>query len=149
MNKIYNSPFEVSLRFLILLDAVDGNIMTVDRIVNFDFIATYGLYFDMADMNLHGDNNFSFSELAARRSSAQLALKQLVLDRMLQVKNSNRGFSYGITEAGKEMSKTLNTQYSELYREQAYKVISELGGKTNSEITKLIDEKSRMALERR
>lgn len=149
MNKIFNSSFEVSLRIIILLDVADGVDMTIDKLANFDFITTYGLNFGITEINLHGENDFSFSELASRRTAIQMAMKQLVLDRLAQVQNSNQGFVYCITSAGREFSKKLNTQYSEMYRESAHAIVGQLGANTDKEITSFIDKKSRQALQRR
>lgn len=80
MTKLFNSTFEVSLRALLLLSQTTDVNMTIDRLVAYDFISLYSRNFDLGDINLHGDNEYGFSELSARRTVMQEALKELVLD---------------------------------------------------------------------
>ena len=61
---------------LLLSQAPDAN-MTIDRLIAYDFISLYGRHFDLAEANLHGENEYGFSELSARRAVMQAALKEL------------------------------------------------------------------------
>ena len=68
--------------------------MTLDRIVAYDFIAIYGRHFGIADANLHGDNDYGFSELSTRRAVLQDSLKALVLDGLVRATRQSEGFCY-------------------------------------------------------
>lgn len=85
MTKLFNSTFEVSLRALLLLSQTADVNMTIDRIVAYDFISLYSRHFDLAEINLHGDNEYGFSELSARITVMQAALKELVLDGLAKI----------------------------------------------------------------
>ncbi len=61
MNNIFNTSFEVSLRILIILNTVQTR-LSIDRITALDFIAIYGKDFGVSEYNLHGDNDYRFSE---------------------------------------------------------------------------------------
>lgn len=106
MTKLFNSTFEVSLRVLLILSQpVDIN-MTIDRLVEYDFISLYSRYFDLTETNLHGDNEYGFSELSARRIVMQAALKDLVLDGLVKATRRRDGFCYEITETGTAFAKS-------------------------------------------
>ena len=59
MTRLFNTPFELSLRSALLLSVVERKDMTLDRIAAYDFIAIYGSYFDLTENNLHGLNDYS------------------------------------------------------------------------------------------
>ena len=77
-NNLFNSPFEMSLRILIMLDEF-GDKCTEDKILAFDFMACYSTEFEVKDVNLHGNNALKFAELVSRRQLVSEAIKDLVL----------------------------------------------------------------------
>lgn len=57
MNELFNSPFELSLRVLIILNTAQLR-LTIDKIVAYDFISTYSSDFGISESNLHGNNSY-------------------------------------------------------------------------------------------
>ena len=114
--EIFNTEFEASIRLLILLDSI-GLKVTATRAALLDFVSTYGKNFGIASQNLHGDNNYSFSEYAARKKIVDTALKSLVLEEYARPLYSKSGFAYKITKAGKYFCAQLNDEYADAYRE--------------------------------
>ena len=78
MNNIFNTSFEVSLRILIIVNTVQTR-LSIDRITDLDFIAIYGKDFGVSEYNLHGDNDYRFSEYTSKREIVSQAIKELVL----------------------------------------------------------------------
>ena len=76
-NRLFNTPFELSLHVVLLLDVANAGI-TLDRIAAYDFMAIYCEDFGVADKSLNGENGFAFSELSARRNLIKTAIKNLV-----------------------------------------------------------------------
>lgn len=148
MKKIFNSAFEVSLRIMLMLSQTVGSDMSIDRIVAYDFISLYSAYFDLADVNLHGDNEFGFSELSARRGVVQDALKVLVLDGLVKVRRCRSGFCYEITEAGVAFTKGQKTDYANSYRSLVRKVHKRYAEIAEIEIMTIISQKATYALRR-
>ena len=87
------------------------------------------IYFIMKDVtnvsesDLNGDNQYKFSEFASRREIVRLALKELVLEGMVLPENSATGILYSITNAGRDYSATLTSEYAEEYRSTARKIV--------------------------
>lgn len=75
MNEIFNSSFETGLRVLLVLSSIQPKAATVDRIAAYDFITIYGRDFGVSHINLHGDSNYNFSELASKRASCNEGIK--------------------------------------------------------------------------
>ena len=148
MTKLFNSTFEVSLRALLLLSQTADVNITIDRIVAYDFISLYSRHFDLAEINLHGDNEYGFSELFARRTVMQAALKELVLDGLAKAIRRKDGFCYEITETGVAFCQKQTTDYANTYRRLASATHKKFKTMTEVEIMAVISQKATHALRR-
>ncbi len=122
MNKLFNSAFENSLRILLLLTEFNCG-QSLDKLYVSDFMVSYGATFGVSEFDLNGDNQYKFSEFASRREIVRLALKQLVLDGLVMPTSSDIGILYAITDAGREYSVSLESEYAEMYRNTARKIV--------------------------
>lgn len=132
---------------LLLSQTADVN-MTIDRIVAYDFISLYSRHFDLADINLHGDNEYGFSELSARRTVMQAALKELVLDGLAKAIRRKDGFCYEITDTGAAFCQKQTTDYAKTYCWLASATHKKFKTMTEVEIMTIISQKATHALRR-
>lgn len=114
MTEVFNTPFEVSLRILIVLNVAQAR-LSVDRISALDFISIYGKDFGVSDYNLHGDNDYRFSEYASKREIISQAIKNLVLIGYILPHCNKSGFNYSISKNGILFCESLNDEYAENY----------------------------------
>lgn len=142
-DKLFNSAFENSLRILLLLAEFNCG-QSLDKIYATDFMVSYGATFDVSESDLNGDNQYKFSEFASRREIVRQALKQLVLDGLVWPDNSADGISYSITDAGREYSAILESEYAEEYRNTARRTVEVVSGISERTI---IDEINKMSAE--
>lgn len=140
-NNLFNSAFEMELRITVLLAADDSSIYSVGRILSLDFIACYAEKFGFADTNLHGDNAYMFCELSTRRALIQEAIKSLVLQGIIDVILKD-GYLYRITEIGKRLSLSLESEYAKEYRDIVGNVIKEFGNYSDEQLIQMIQFKS-------
>lgn len=115
-NKLFNTPFELSLHVVLLLDVADTG-LTLDRIAAYDFIAIYCEDFGVADRSLNGENGFAFSELSARRNLTKTAIKDLVIDGLVIASDDDTGILYSVSESGRKMSEGFQSEYATRYKE--------------------------------
>lgn len=108
---------------MILLLDIAGRAITLGRITAYDFIAIYSEDFGISNTSLNGENGFAFSELSTRRDIIKVAVKNLVLDSLISVEESATGILYHISESGKKMSGTLESEYAAKYRELMTSVV--------------------------
>lgn len=148
MNNIFNTPFEVSLRVLLTLEASPRHWVSSDWITAVDFITTYCKDFGLSDENLHGENNYKYSEFALRRELVKEALKALVSRRLVEVRALSNGFLYILAKAGGNYCADLTSDYAENYRELAAVVGLYVNGKPEREILALINKHSLSSLQR-
>lgn len=137
---VFNTTFENSLRILLLLSIV--NTATADRIAVYDFIAIYGKNFDVSEKNLHGDNDFELCEFATRRKYVLKALKELIIDNYISVKNTEIGFVYSINKNGLSIAMSLSTEYSVEYRLIIRMVVKKFECANEVSLIKIIDERT-------
>lgn len=114
MIEVFNTSFELSLRVLLILKIAKKK-MSAERITALDFISIYGKDFGVSDYNLHGDNNYRFSEYASKRQIVKRALKELVLKGYVQPSCNKSGFSYSISNEGMLFCGKLNDEYADKF----------------------------------
>lgn len=148
MNNVFNTPFEISLRTLIMLEVAGEQWETADMIAATDFITVYGRDFGISDINLHGENNFKFSEFALRRELVKKAVKLLVKSGMINVSSTNTGFSYSINKKGMDYCAKLTNDYADTYRSLAKQSRAYITDKSEREILALINRYAVSSLQR-
>lgn len=148
MNNLFNTPFETGLRAMLILSVIPAKGITIDRIAAYDFITIYGKDFDVSEKNLHGDNNFNFSELSSKRKICAAGVKELVLDGLIVVQRSQNGFLYSLTAAGKKYISSLDSDYKEQYLAIVRTVHKKYARKNDTALLKEISEKAVGSLRR-
>lgn len=138
MNKVFNSELELSLRILLTLYTSSRG-LNADKIVLTDFITTYSHEFGLSTDSLHGNNEFSFSELAARREQFNNALKGLVLNGYVNVTTDDNGFTYHASELGESVCDSMTTDYADTYIDNSYKAQEYIRNKSTTELFSYIN----------
>ena len=90
-NSVFNTPFENMLRVLLLSNTLKKP-ANVDRLAALDFICIFGKKCKVLDKNLHGNNEFGFSEFTTKRERITEALKIAVKNDFFNVEKSEDGF---------------------------------------------------------
>lgn len=118
MTQIFNTSFEISLRVLLTL-FVSEKPLSMDLIVAFDLVTTYGKNYGVLEDNLHGENSQSFSESSSRRTLVKESIKNLVLDDYISTRN---GFSFSISQRGRELCESMTSDYAIDYKKYSHEV---------------------------
>lgn len=118
------SVFELSLRVMLVLNEAFPLQLDARQLAAVDFISVYAADFGLMDENLHGSNNYRYSEYLARKPLVDEALRILVLDGSVQMLGTTAGYCYSISEAGKEKCRKLSSSYAGEYSIVARTVIS-------------------------
>lgn len=139
MNAIFNSSFEVSLRILIILNTAQSR-LSIDRIIALDFIAIYGKDFEVSDYNLHGDNDYRFSEYASKREIVSQAIKELVLRGYITPHCNKSGFNYSISKNGTIFCNSLNDKYADDFTNIVKKANMQFLEYSDRKLTRCINE---------
>ena len=146
-NKLFNTPFELSLHVVLLLNVADTG-LTLDRIAAYDFIAIYCEDFGVADRSLNGENGFAFSELSARRNVTKTAIKDLVVDGLVVATDDETGILYSASDSGRKMSESFQSEYAERYKELMRLVVEKYGTYSDVQLFTEINRQSTKSLRR-
>lgn len=146
-NRLFNTPFELSLHVVLLLDVANAGI-TLDRIAAYDFMAIYCEDFGVADKSLNGENGFAFSELSARRNLIKTAIKNLVVDGLVIATDDEAGILYSASESGRSMSKSFQSEYAKRYKELMRLVVAKYGNYSDVQLFNEISRQSTKSLRR-
>lgn len=109
--QLFNSIYEVGLRFLIILYLTkdNPNLNTKYHLLAIDHIALYGENYKISDINLHGHSNFSSAEFANRYLKVDNILNYLSNINLITSNISkNKEYVYSITECGCRVYEKLN-----------------------------------------
>lgn len=134
------------LRILLLTETVNKP-MNIDRMAALDFICIFGKKCRVLDKNLHGDNEFGFSEFTTKRERITEAAKLAVKNNFLMVENTKDGFAYSINARGKQVNKGLQSPYARAYVIGAKIVNSRFSAYSDEEILEYISDLSTKARE--
>ena len=139
MSEVFNSSLEISLRILIILNTVKSR-LSVDRITALDFISIYGKDFGSSEYNLHGDNDYRFSEYTSKRKIVSQALKELILRGYIIPHCNKSGFNYNISRSGTMFCRSLNDKYAEDFTDIVKKTDSLFFEYSDRELIYIINE---------
>lgn len=139
MTDVFNTPFEVSLRVLIIFNIAKYK-LSIDRIAALDFISIYGKDFGVSNYNLHGDNNYRFSEYASKRAIVSKALKELVLKEYIKPSYNKGGFTYSITKRGIDFCNKLSDEYADCFSDIVKETTSKYLDYSDRKLTYYINE---------
>lgn len=143
--RLFNSPFEMELRSLLLLSVCGKNPVSVERLVALDFISCYGADFGLPVSNLHGCNRTKFGELSNRRMLVQEAIKGLVTKGMADV-SLDHGYKFMISANGKKYVRKFESDYSQEYKSAAKEAVKKYKKKSDEEIMEEIQDCSIQSL---
>lgn len=138
MISVLDTPFEMSLRVLLLLSVKPGCIMNADMLAIADTFTIYGNKFNITNENIHSDGAHAFEEYDARRELVKEAVQMLVLRGLIDVSQSEIGFRYKINREGIQYASSLVSEYADTYREAAEAVHTFINGKAERELFNMI-----------
>lgn len=112
---VFNSIYETSMRLILLLFAF-GAPLSSEELFAFDFVATYGKEFDLTDVSLNGDSEFTLSKASLRRKRVVEAVSYLVRNGYITPTATETDTKYELAERGSEFYKKISQSgYSEKY----------------------------------
>ena len=142
MNNSERIAFEMSLRFLLLLDVTDAQSLSAGKLCSIDFICTYAADYGYSDTNLNGNGSYRFSEYPNRKILTSDALSILVTRGLVIISSSENGPHYKLSELGESAVKKLCSDYAENYWHTAYRVFQQVGTQSESQLNSLIQDQA-------
>lgn len=145
-NKVFNTIFENMLRIMLLMYVLKEPINR-DRATLLDFVCIYGKKCKVLDKNLHGDNEFGFSEIENKRKKIKEAIILAAKNNYIEVGNSCHGFTYHLNERGIEIVEKIESAYSDNYMCNAKVVCEKFKDISDEELLSYITKMAKEAKE--
>lgn len=136
-NKIFNSPFELGLRSLILLSSSNKSI-SLERLIYYDYIILHSSDFD-GPKSLHPAMPFRNSEILVKRDILQKSIKALYKKNLIDIEFLKNGIHFRKSKKTPLFLNYLNSDYSSKLRERAAWVNKKFGRKSDPSLKKIID----------
>lgn len=143
---VIGSTFEISLRILLILNELSPLSLDKQQIEMIDFISVYAADFGLLDENLHGYNNYRYSEYPARKRLVTTALNNLILNGYVQLYLSSSGYCYNILEAGKVLCQAFTSSYAKEYVIAVQAVVNKFGNANTESMLKEINRRTLQSL---
>ncbi|OPZ32486.1 MAG: hypothetical protein BWY97_01476 [Tenericutes bacterium ADurb.BinA124] len=116
--KLFNSEFEVSMRVLLLLDTFNSS-LDLDQIMYLDFFTIFSKNYGLEGENINGDSDYRINSLTMQPDLYKNAIRELVTSGLIVVRSEQDGFRYRINESGRKLCKSMTSDYSIQYKNNA------------------------------
>ena len=116
--KLFNSEFEVSMRVLLLLDTFKS-CLDLDQIMYLDFFTIFSKNYGLEGENINGDSDYRINSLTMQPDLYKNAIKELVISGFIVVRSEQDGFRYRINEYGRKLCRSMTSDYSIQYKNNA------------------------------
>lgn len=127
------------MRLVLLLFTFKTSLSSEELFV-YDFVATYGKEFNLTDVSLNGDSEFTLSKTTLRRKRVIEAISYLVRNGYITPITIEEETKYTLTKRGNEFYKKIfQTGYSEKYILTVELVKKEIFTKKNKALNLILD----------
>ncbi|TWH59395.1 hypothetical protein DesLBE_3774 [Desulfitobacterium sp. LBE] len=136
--KIYNSPEEVGVRILFILDICEKR-MSSQRIMYYDYFALHLKDIDAEYESLHPDNPNHSSEIAVKRALINKGLNLMISKGLISIKYTKTGIYYQKNKLTSHFINLLQNGYVDQLKRNIKIVDEKLSGYSDNGIYKYID----------
>jgi hypothetical protein len=139
-SRIFNTPLEIGLRVLVILNAERKNTMDVERLMYFDYLSL-----NTGDLggatSLHAPVPNRGVQVYARKELIQKGLAILLSKELINVYTTLSGFMYSVSDNGKKFLEYFDSEYYKLLVSRATWVISNYSEMSNERLREFINQK--------
>jgi len=137
--KIFNTPIEIGLRSLIILEASDNQIMDIEKIMYLDYLCLNTSDIE-GPTSLHAQIPNRGVQVFSKKDLIQKGLSIMLTKELINLIVLPEGFFYQISEAGKIFLRLFQTKYFLDLLERCQWVLSRWGNQSTQQIKSFIDD---------
>lgn len=138
--KIFNTPLEIGLRVLAILNSHSSNSMDVERLMYFDYLSL-----NTGDIggeeSLHAPVPNRGVQVFARKDLIQRGIAILLSKELIDVQATKFGFNYTVNKNGEKFLSYFDSEYYQLLVTRIAWVVKNFAGFSNEELRGFIREK--------
>lgn len=136
--KIYNTPYEIGIRVLVLLDKSEKP-LDLQRLIIYDYLVLHYGDIDNRYQSLHPDNPFHATELFIRRDMIINSIKLICRKGLVDIKLLNTGIYYKSNELGHNFLSYFESGYFNKLKDNATLVIDKFEKYSDTNLKDYID----------
>lgn len=141
INNLFNSTLENELKVLLVMEWNPKKKYSNNKLLALDFIICYAGVFGFEVDNLNGNKRYMFGEISSRRLALNEAIKELVVQGLVDV-TIDKGYEYSISQEGLKYIEKMKSEYSLNYRKITSLVLAEYCDYGERELMNLIQDKA-------
>lgn len=134
----FNSPLEIGLRTLVILNEAYPDVCSLQRLVVFDYLVVHSDDVDGGPEGLHPQTPRRSGELLVRRDAIQKGLYLYMSRNLIRREFKEKGILYSATEYTGAFLDTLEAKYTKTLRDRAAWLVNYFGGMNDSELNSYI-----------
>ena len=136
---IYNTPYEIAMRLLIIMNTVNQS-LTKERLFFFDFLSIHSSIVDKNSKSLHPDNPQFGLEYYSKEGNTEQAIHLLIHKKLVDVIYNEDNYYFEINIFGKHLLSLMEGQYKNYLEIQSKKVSHEFLDFEEDEIQKYFEQ---------
>jgi hypothetical protein len=136
--KVFNSPLEIALRILLILQMGDKKTMSLDRLIIYDYLILNSGDIPNAPQSLHPSLPNRSSQLLIKRELIQKALLILASKELIIVKYTKQGIHYKSSKLAQPFISYFETPYFDKLKDRIQWVLANFNRKTDKGLDKIV-----------
>ena len=110
--KLFNTPVEIGLRCLFLLNVFQQAALSTDKLIYFDYFLIHAGDISKAQKSIHPKYPFRSAEIVVKRELLMNALRLLTSKELAKVVFTQSGIQFEITDIGRKAIEYFESDYS-------------------------------------
>ena len=136
---VFNSPLELGLRALFLLNAMNTNKCDLHRLIIYDYFLIYSSDVQNGPESIHASTPHRSAEMLVKKDKLRLGINLLISKELIKVNFTSKGIVYSATDLTKPFLKFYRGEYSEKLRTNSKWVIDTFLNYTDKKLDKYIN----------
>lgn len=137
---VFNTPLEIGLRALIILNELGNEAIDLNRLIIYDYFVIHSGDFDRRLKNLHPPIPHRSGELIIKRKVMQEGIHLMYSRELLDIEYTSRGIYYKANEVTSAFTSYLNTAYALEISKHSKLVIDKFNGYADEKLNLFINE---------
>src|SRR5690625_4594474 len=135
----FNSPLELGLRALTILNEADPKMLDIKRLLIYDYLIIHSSDIEGGPPSLHPSTPNRSNGILIRRKILQQGLNLMYSKSLLNIVYDNFGISYKASNLTKSFLDLFDSIYLDKLRENAQWVILNFGNSSDDELNEYVD----------
>lgn len=137
---VYNTPMEVGLRIIIILNELNNMPIDINRLIIYDYFVIHGNDFDSSIESLHPPTPYRSGEIIIKRKIIQEGINLMYSKELLDINYTEKGIYFKANELTPAFLNYLNSTYAEDIKKNSILVINKFNSYSDDKINTFVND---------